>query len=61
MNDHQPPVDNRKEAPNRFCDPVMQHETNDIYLDVNGCLTERVVLDGQEVIVHYDNIPQSDD
>jgi hypothetical protein len=30
------------------------------YIDANGCLTERVVLDGQEVIVHYDDIPDSD-
>lgn len=31
-----------------------------IYLDANGRPTERVVLDGQEVIVHYDDIPESD-
>lgn len=40
----------------------MPHEdTHDyIYVDANGCLTERVVLDGQDVIVHHDDIPDSD-
>jgi hypothetical protein len=32
----------------------------DLYVDANGCLTERVLLGGQEVVVHYDNIPESD-
>jgi hypothetical protein len=31
-----------------------------VFIDANGCLTERVVLDGQEVIVHYDDLPDSD-
>jgi hypothetical protein len=33
---------------------------DDFYVDANGCLTERVALDGQDVIVHYDDIPESD-
>jgi hypothetical protein len=31
-----------------------------IYVDANGCPAEHVVLDGQDVIVHYDDIPDSD-
>jgi hypothetical protein len=40
----------------------MRHEprVDDLYIDVNGCLTERVVLGSQEVIVHYDDLPKSD-
>jgi hypothetical protein len=30
------------------------------YVDANRCLTEHVVLDGQDIIVHYDDIPDSD-
>lgn len=30
------------------------------YIDANGCLTERVTIDGQDVIVHYDDVPESD-
>lgn len=37
-----------------------EYSDDAIYVDANGCLTERVVLDGQEVIVHYDDIPDSD-
>ncbi len=33
---------------------------DDIYVDANGCLTERVTMNGQDVIVHYDDIPESD-
>ncbi|MFN8034446.1 MAG: hypothetical protein U0V73_00710 [Acidimicrobiia bacterium] len=32
----------------------------DIYFDRNGVLTERRRLGGQEVIVHYDDIPDKD-
>jgi hypothetical protein len=32
----------------------------DVYFDGNGCLVERVVVGGQEVIVHYDDIPETD-
>ncbi|MEO8328980.1 MAG: hypothetical protein ABI586_03150 [Candidatus Nanopelagicales bacterium] len=40
----------------------MRHEpmANDMYVDVNGCLTEHVVLGSHEVIVHYDDVPESD-
>ena len=33
---------------------------DEIYIDSNGCLTELVTMDGLEVIVHYDNTPESD-
>jgi hypothetical protein len=33
---------------------------DEIGVDANGCLTERIVIDGQDVIVHYDDIPDSD-
>jgi hypothetical protein len=33
---------------------------DDVYIDSNGCLTERIRLGGQEVVVHYDDIPESD-
>lgn len=32
----------------------------DFSVDANGCLTERVESDGLEVIIHYDDIPESD-
>lgn len=40
----------------------MSHKPPDdvIYIDSNGCLTEHVTMDGLEVIVHYDDIPESD-
>jgi hypothetical protein len=40
----------------------MPHEPIDVdfYVDANGCLTERVALGGQEVIVHYTDVPDSD-
>jgi hypothetical protein len=37
-----------------------EHTDGSFYVDANGCLAERVLLDGQEVIVHYDDIPDSD-
>lgn len=33
---------------------------DDFYVDANGCLTERVALGGQDVIVHYADVPDSD-
>jgi hypothetical protein len=33
---------------------------DDPYVDANGCLAERVLLGSHEVIVHYDDIPESD-
>lgn len=33
---------------------------SDYFIDANGCPSERVVLDGQAVIIHYDDIPESD-
>lgn len=36
------------------------HSSKDMYIDANGCLTEVVTLGGEEVVVHYDDIPESD-
>ena len=33
----------------------------DVYFDGNGCFTERVEVGGQEIIIHYDDIPESDE
>lgn len=33
---------------------------DDIYVDHNGCLTERQWLGDQEVVIHYDDVPESD-
>ena len=33
---------------------------DDIYFDSNGVLTERRSITGQNVVVHYDDIPDSD-
>lgn len=33
---------------------------DDIYFDVNGALTERRRMGGQDVVVHYDDIPDTD-
>jgi hypothetical protein len=37
-----------------------QHRNDDIYIDANGYLKERVMLGGQEVMIRYDDIPESD-
>jgi hypothetical protein len=37
-----------------------KHTKNDFYIDSNGCLTERIRVGGQEIVVHYDDIPESD-
>lgn len=37
-----------------------KHPADDFYIDANGCLTERVEVGGQLVIVHYDDLPDSD-
>jgi len=33
---------------------------DNIYIDANGVLTERVRFGNQEIVVHYDDIPESD-
>ena len=33
---------------------------DDFYVDVNGCPTERVTIGGLDVVLHYDDIPESD-
>jgi hypothetical protein len=36
-------------------------DEEDLGVDANGCLTERIVVGGQEVIVHYDaDVPEKD-
>ncbi len=35
------------------------HQTGP-FIDANGCLAERELIDGVPVIVHYDDIPESD-
>jgi hypothetical protein len=37
-----------------------EHPDDSIFIDANGDLTERVVLGGQDVIVHYAELPDSD-
>lgn len=32
----------------------------DLGVDANGCPTARIEIDGQKVIVHYDDLPDSD-
>jgi hypothetical protein len=38
----------------------MPEGVDQLACDSNGCPTERIVLGGQEVIVHYDDIPEKD-
>lgn len=38
----------------------MNSDAGDIYVDANGCLAERVMIGNQEVVYHYDDIPESD-
>jgi hypothetical protein len=40
----------------------MRPDTNDraMFTDANGCPAERVIIDGQSVIIHYDDVPESD-
>jgi hypothetical protein len=33
---------------------------DDVYIDANGCLTERFRVGDQQIVVHYDDIPESD-
>jgi hypothetical protein len=33
---------------------------NDDVYDANGCLTERMRVGDQQIVVHYDDIPESD-
>ena len=41
-----------------LADPGQRND--DINVDANGCLTERIAMDGHDVIVHYDDVPESD-
>jgi hypothetical protein len=38
----------------------VSEQPGSIYFDANGVLTEHRWIDGQEVIVHYDDVPESD-
>jgi hypothetical protein len=46
----------------RSYDPAMrrQRRGDDFFLDANGFPAERVVLGGQDVILHYADVPESD-
>ena len=40
---------------------MARDQTNDnAYVDANGCPMERVTMNGQDVIVHYHDVPKSD-
>jgi hypothetical protein len=39
---------------------TVSDRADDIYFDGNGVLTERQRLGGEEVVVHYDDIPEKD-
>ena len=39
---------------------MREHFDDDLYVDANGCPTERISVGGHPVIVHYDDIPESD-
>lgn len=43
-------------------DPPMprRQERDNFSVDANGFLTERIVLGGQDVIIHYADVPESD-
>lgn len=38
----------------------MSYEPGSMYFDSNGVLTEHRLIDGVEVVVHYDDLPESD-
>jgi hypothetical protein len=38
----------------------VSEQPGSIYFDGNGVLTEHQWIDGQEVVVHYDDVPESD-
>ena len=40
-----------KDSPMRF------YPDDDFFIDANGCPTERVLMGGLEVVVHYDDVP----
>jgi hypothetical protein len=39
---------------------MMTDRLDDMYVDANGMLAERRWLGGQEVVVHYDDVPDKD-
>jgi hypothetical protein len=57
------PCGRRNSCPGKFSYvPGMPTDprNDDIYIDSNGCPTERIRVGGQEIVVHYDDIPESD-
>ena len=36
------------------------NRNNEYFVDSNGCPAERVVIGGHDVVIHYDDIPESD-
>ena len=47
---------------NRPYDPAMRRERmgDDMFLDANGFPAERVMLGGEDVVVHYVDVPDTD-
>jgi hypothetical protein len=39
---------------------MLERIVKDTYIDGTGCLTELVEVGGQEIIIHYDDIPETD-
>lgn len=35
-------------------------QPGDPFIDANGCLAERVTIDGIGAVIHYDDVPESD-
>jgi hypothetical protein len=57
------PCGRRNSCPGKYSyvpDMPADHGNADIYIDSNGCPTERIRVGGQEIVVHYDDIPESD-
>jgi hypothetical protein len=46
--------------PDRALEEEMVERIDDVWFDGNGVLTERRWIDGQEVVVHYDDVPDED-
>ena len=57
------PCGRRNSCPGKFSyvpDMRTAQGNDDIYIDSNGCPTERIRVGAQEIVVHYDDIPESD-
>jgi hypothetical protein len=57
------PCGRRNSCPGKYSyvpDMPTDQGNDDIYIDSNGCPTERIRVGGQEIVVHYDDIPEAD-